>query len=411
MSNVAVSLEKQSPDLRSQELGAREMLSTCRRWPHKLKHSFMTVGSIETVFRQQLREWLEENRRENAVRSIKRGSIALATAQNHRDENEDRVFYAEFHSTRADRAFALLAVLDGIGGLVDGGECAEMAMVSVLSKLLASRKPKQRVTLIEALVSANEDIRAAYRGKGGATFAGVFVQEKRVTSINVGDTRVYNFDSSRGGLRRLSSDDRLGDQVAKFKGLENITLEPGLAARLGRYLGMEDGLRPNVRLIESSTLRSPIGYLVIATDGAYGIGDSVIQRTLENYFEPRQIVEHLIREAGSDPDGDNATIVCAKANELASPVLRRGSVAFEELRLWTTEGSFNFVITQRIPADLRRTSARRSRSGPAKEDRQKMPAEGDGGTREKGKKQRVDSPKRELRIEQLSFEAENETTE
>ena len=186
-------------------------------------------------------------------------------------------------------------------------------------------------------------------------------KDRRVTSLNVGDTRVYQFDSSRGGLKRLSTDDRLGAQIAKLKGLENINLDPDLAGRLGQFLGMQDAVRPNVRLIESSAMRSA-GFLLVVTDGAYSVGEPFISSVLESCSEPKQIVSKVVQHTASDPSGDNATFACAKANQLVVQRSAGGdSPPFEHLQIWTTEGSFSFVIPQRIPADARRSSPRRQR--------------------------------------------------
>jgi serine/threonine protein phosphatase PrpC len=373
----------------------------------------MTAGPFEILLRRQLLAWLGDNRPDDALKSTKQGRVALGTARNGREENEDRAFYAEFLSPRADRSFALLAVLDGIGGLVDGGECAELAITAILSKLLVRRKVSQRITLIEALGAANDEVRDAYRGRGGVTFAGIFIQHKRVIALNVGDTRVYHFDESRGGLKRLSTDDRLGAQLAKVKGLENIDLDPELATRLGQFLGMHDAVRPNVRMINSSPTRSSVGYFVVATDGGYSVGEDFIVDALLSHSEPRDFIHAVVKQTRCDASADNATLACARADHLVPPERSKlPGAAFEQLQLWTTEGNFTFVIPDRLPRQMQRSSPSQESRHEIKEHRSPDPRLAPEGQRRKPEeKSRVESPKRELLIQQLRFEGEHEPTE
>jgi PPM family protein phosphatase len=393
----------------------------------------MTPGPIESLFRGQLLAWLADNKPQDGVRSAKNGDVAFATAQNLRSENEDRVFYAEFGSPRADRSFALLSVLDGIGGLSDGGECAEFAITAILAKLLVRRKANQRITLIEALASANDEVRRAYSGRSGVTFAGVFIQTKRAVALNVGDTRIYHFDESRGGLNRLSTDDRIGAQLAKVKGLENIDLDPELAMRLGQFLGMHDAIRPNVRMIRGGATRSSADYFLLATDGAYSVGETLILDAIKHKSEPKEIAKTLFESSVSDPAGDNATLACARADRLRAPNIAKSKDAeFEQLQVWTTEGSFTFLIPLRLAVGARRHSAREQRPRDVQSDRSShvrlLPEERDRfahQTTDEDEKEhshaeqtvqpkeapRADKPKRELLIQQLSFEDQDEAAE
>lgn len=270
------------------------------------------------------------------MKAVSGGHVLLATAKNGREENQDRVIYAELQTNQPDRRFALAAIFDGIGGMIDGGKCANMAIVSILSQLLTIQRTKGRIAIIEAMNAANAKLWSKYKGRGGTTFAGLFFESKRQTALNTGDSRVYSYNVSRG-LSRHSVDDKLGNQLAKMAGLESIDINPEIADRLGQYLGMQGPIRPNIFPIKRTSTQTESSRFLLTTDGIHSISDCNIENILRGFTDPRSTATSLL-EAGRSASSDNGTVAI-----LDSPTFEPSpDPNFECIRIWSTEGCFSF---------------------------------------------------------------------
>jgi serine/threonine protein phosphatase PrpC len=297
----------------------------------------------EMTLKSELLQWLAANPPSDGTRRMGTPDVVVSTVKNGREENQDRAIYAQFTSDRSERCFSLLAVLDGIGGMLDGGRCAEISIASILVNLVRLNRNRNRITLVEALTLANQELRQEYKGRGGATFAGVFLENQSVKSVTLGDSRVYGYDINLG-IKRLSLDDRLGDQFSKLKGLENIALDPEIANRLGQYLGMDGQPRPNIRLIEDTIWRNSENFLLISTDGAHAIGDILLTDLFRLNKGPFEIADALTKKTFADVEADNATVICAKVGKLGMTKNDSRS-SFEQLRVWSVQGVFNFIFS------------------------------------------------------------------
>lgn len=356
---------------------------------------------IGALLKRELLQWFASSSLPDGKIIAGRPDVAIATAKNTRGENQDRSIYARFIGDRADRCFSLFAVLDGIGGMIDGGRCAEIAIASIVSSLVSLSGTAQRISLIEALMNANQEVWREYNGRGGATFAGIFFEKGQVRSINIGDSHVYMYDELRG-LIRESSDDRLGEQFSKIKGLEMFTLDPSLAGRLGQYLGMSGEPRPNIRVIERTRLRSPKSYFLISTDGAHASGDNFISSTFKSLSEPLRIAEDLIKRSSDNDEADNATIICGRASQI-EVFKNEGVSGYEQLKVWSVHGVFNFFIPSGFVGLL--SSPRTMRARETKKPKGKQMASAKGsifGTSPK-KTEAKEPNKSDVTIQQLPF--------
>lgn len=296
---------------------------------------------IREDIKRVLLQWLRAVPTEDRVASLDDGSIVAATAKNAREDNQDRAFFARYESPLKERAFSLCAVLDGMGGMLDGGRCAEVAIASLLADLVSLPRAKGRIAIIEALNIANREVFAQYGGRGGTTFAGLYVDRQGARSVNIGDSRVYLFEPSKG-LNLLSSDDRLGDQFAKIKGLEHVTLDPSIAGQLGQHLGMAGNIRPNVRLLDESLMRRSDGSAYISTDGAHSLGEDELNAVFRAESDSRGVASRIIEISRSSPSGDNATLISAKLRALIGNGMPE-DLGYAKLTVWSPLGIFNYV--------------------------------------------------------------------
>lgn len=285
--------------------------------------------------------WLASNPIKDELINAGKPAVAIATAKNERRENQDRAVYVNFRSKQPERCFSLLAVLDGMGGMVDGRKCAEIAISSIVTNLLRIPRSPNRLSIIEAINIANSDIARLYHGTGGTTFAGLFIETKRAYAINVGDSRIYKADQVKGLIQK-SSDDRLGNHLAKMKGLEGISLNPDIADRLGQYVGMKNPIRTNVSILDYNNLTSPNSYFILTTDGAHEVGSKSIAESAEKNNTPYCVAQSIINSSVHGSSSDNATVLCVDASLLLNEELTPSN--FDQLRVWSSHGVFNFVI-------------------------------------------------------------------
>jgi PPM family protein phosphatase len=109
----------------------------------------------------------------------------------------------------------VVAVADGLGGH-PAGEVASALVARQLAQTGPLLDSEDRVR--EALHACHRAVHAA-AGRDpaltamGTTVAGVVVTADRVLAFNVGDSRVYA--AGPGGLRQLSTDDRLPDDARR----------------------------------------------------------------------------------------------------------------------------------------------------------------------------------------------------
>ena len=108
-----------------------------------------------------------------------------------RAENQDRAFVA-LMSARPGQARLVAAVLDGMGGMEDGGEAASLAASTVIQSLATSFAVDLGAALAMAIGEANAAVWARLHGRGGTTLTAVAISTSgRCLAVHVGDSRLY----------------------------------------------------------------------------------------------------------------------------------------------------------------------------------------------------------------------------
>jgi serine/threonine protein phosphatase PrpC len=194
----------------------------------------------------------------------------------------------------------IVAVADGLGGHA-GGEVASAVVVRELAQIGPLLDSEDRIR--EALDACNGEVYAvATRDTAlaamGTTVAGVVVTGDRVLAFNVGDSRVYA--SGPGGVRQLSTDDRLGDGDLR-------------TSIVTQALGGSDGLEAIEPHLITSPLSADTSYL-ICTDG---LTDPLPAGTLEEMLgqhEDGRAVFELWKAAIEAGGPDNITIALVRAS-------------------------------------------------------------------------------------------------
>ena len=192
----------------------------------------------------------------------------------------------------------IVAVADGLGGHA-GGEVASALVARQLAQIGPLLDSEDR--LRDALHACNREVYAvaardpALAGMG-TTVAGVVVTADRVLAFNVGDSRVYA--AGPGGVRQLSTDDRLGDD----------DLRTGIVTQA---LGGSDELEPIDPHLVTSPLSEDTSYLM-CTDGLTDpLPAGLLEEVLGQHEDGRAVFE-LWKAAVEAGGPDNITIALVR---------------------------------------------------------------------------------------------------
>src|ERR1700730_14770228 len=143
-------------------------------------------------FEQRLVRWIgrDVDRSKASMRSVSE-TICLASTMGPREENQDRVVCLSGQSGNG-RGFTAIILCDGIGGLANGGACADLAIAVAANAILVHHDDDGGALLEYAVQQANIAIHRFFSGRGGATLSAILLDAgRRLYAINIGDSRVY----------------------------------------------------------------------------------------------------------------------------------------------------------------------------------------------------------------------------
>ena len=243
------------------------------------------------MFQELLQKHLARGVLSRGLHSIDSGAIAIATDLGvKRIENQDRAAVMKFRSSTA--LYTLIAVVDGMGGMRDGEQAAELAISTFFSSILQFIHLGSEQAITQATLAANNAVFSFANGKGGSTLSALLLCSDDVNvTVNVGDSRIYAKNSALNKLIRLSVDDSLAEAVG------------GSGTELIQFIGMGEGIKPHV-----APLKSEVSQVYLTTDGVHYIEPKTLSDIVENAERVNQIVERLIATARWCGGPDNASI-------------------------------------------------------------------------------------------------------
>jgi len=220
-------------------------------------------------------------------------------------ENQDRALIGSFKGVRNGPAIQFAALCDGMGGMLEGGRCAELAIAAFASHLVLHSTERSPQELIhEAIVHANERVFDEFRGRGGSTLSAILIIEDLGFVCHVGDSRMYVLSEEGGTFRQITRDDTVRGQLDAL-GVRHDAAVPD-HERLIQYVGMGRELQPQMlRLRFGRPAR-----LLILSDGAYRPSESILDNLAKGSNTPRVLTDRLIRLATWLGGRDNATVLC-----------------------------------------------------------------------------------------------------
>lgn len=222
-----------------------------------------------------------------------------------RPSNEDQLVVVKANVASSPRnSFTLYAVLDGMGGMKEGADCARMALSGFVAALIFSAEFNLEDRIRSALETANQMVFERFRGKGGTTISAIITsQMNEAVAFNVGDSRIYEFSPKRS-IKQISIDDTLGGALAQL----GSGRPSDNSNQLIQFLGMGGGLlEPHIMPL--SPFAEDKGY-ILATDGAYHLPVEVFEAIVHHAGSSNEIVQRLIKSSEWVGGLDNATVIC-----------------------------------------------------------------------------------------------------
>lgn len=375
-------------------------------------------GNMEgSQFQEQLQEgiarWLKSGEKTGFTDSASE-TVVLSSVLGKRSENQDRTIFLRVKFDEPSKpSIAALVLCDGMGGMVSGGDCANLAISTFAASLVRSNATTLTDKLKVAVNSANQAVYENFQGKGGATLSAIACNDvSDCAAVNVGDSRIYRVLNS-GIVEQLTIDDTLEEQLADL----NLPSPPPEFRQLLQYVGMGEGIEPRHIGLQISP---DIKWLLITSDGAHGISKDVFQALVAHAENPKEVVHRLTEFSEWLGGKDNSTAAVLSVG--ADLFERSKESAFNSLEIWSIPGKAEFFSIQSFQTDAsqngtlsrtvanvseaekksKQTTIPQTKKPPQKKDRnntQKTDSKGVNGSKSNNGREPIDKPVPQLNIE------------
>jgi PPM family protein phosphatase len=284
-------------------------------------------------FQEKIETWLSRAIPERALNECFDLSAVLATDIGlQRTENQDRVAALRIDAKApSGRPLIAVAVVDGMGGMRDGGKCATLALSSFFYALTLHRGYEIEKRATAAIAHANDAVFKFAAGKGGATLSALLLDhELHPFIVHLGDSRIYSF-SGGAKVKRLTTDDSLAEAVG------------GHGRDLLQFVGMGDGMQPHIKPVPTDTQQ-----LAITTDGIHFLEPATLESVLTHSTGLKSASERLAAVARWCGGLDNASSALVDLPSLMQEIRNGTDTAVE---LWSPFGSLTAMwIREEIPS-------------------------------------------------------------
>lgn len=277
-----------------------------------------------SAFEENIRLWLSKTSVRYRVNICSTLPIALGTdIGGTRNENQDRIAVLRIGAKSAGgRPLLAVAVSDGMGGMREGSKSAELTIAGFFYGLLQYRARDTEERIKHAVKDTNEKINTLFGGIGGATLSGVIIDHNaKAWIVNVGDSRIYAVHND--SVTRLTVDDSFKEAVG------------GHGRELLQFMGMGTGIKPHITELNTHPQR-----LVITTDGAHEIDQSIFENILIHATTCEQTVRRLISVAAWCGGRDNASVA---AMDFESSLSSFRSASESGIQIWDPEGTLSIM--------------------------------------------------------------------
>ena len=271
-----------------------------------------------------LRDILSRPLAESCAKSV--AGLSIATMRGSREENQDRAMAVRVRRAEPQPTeFVVVALSDGMGGMVDGGGAATLAIAEFVAAIVEGFDGGLE-SVEDAAHNANIGVFERYRGSGGATLvAAVFHAGGEVYTAHCGDSRLYALSPGKP-ISLLTRDDTVAGLAA------GDDLESEMDNRLLNFVGIGDGFAPTI----SKRAARADGAWLLTSDGVHLVGRRQMERVLQRGVDAREATERLLAAASAAGAPDNATAIAIWPERF----MREAATHDSELMIWTTGEMF-----------------------------------------------------------------------
>ncbi|TWC38623.1 serine/threonine protein phosphatase PrpC [Pseudomonas sp. SJZ079] len=303
------------------------------------------MNYLNTPLESRLTAWLSRRTAPTGVRRIL--SLAAAVASeigNVRSENQDRVAIARGWDSHGEE-FVVAAVVDGMGGMRNGAECAALSLgtfLVALNQYAQSASDHTDEWMRRAVHAANNAVYSKFRGEGGATLVAVLIHQGRpVHWLSVGDSRVYRLAGK--DLVQVSVDDTIAGQLGKSADASADQ------SKLLQFIGMGgDDLEPHIDDFNGEQVDA----VVLTTDGVHYLAPSPgwLGRIVVNSPDAGSCAKRLIELAKWCGGHDNATVAMIS---FTSDSELESFPGYPRLDVWDAFGELQMLFDVKIDVSAR----------------------------------------------------------
>ncbi|MBD9503958.1 bifunctional protein-serine/threonine kinase/phosphatase [Pseudomonas sp. PDM23] len=226
-------------------------------------------------------------------------SFAQASATGPRDENQDALRVVTPPAGLAASKGHLFAIADGVSHCADGGLAARLSLQALAADYYATPETWAVAQALDRLlISQNRWLQANGGGQPLlTTLTALVLRGRRFTLAHVGDCRLYRWHA--GILDCLTQD--------------HVWEQPGMQHVLKRALGLDQHLVVDYC---DGELEAGQSFLLVS-DGIWAaLGDSAIQRLLEDAQSLQACADALVSAAHLAGSQDNASALLLQVDEL-----------------------------------------------------------------------------------------------
>lgn len=268
------------------------------------------------------------------------------TKGNFRTSNQDRAVIARFKNPAAmGKSFVVFLLCDGMGGMLDGDRCAEIAAANFLGSIAINPEPTSTDSLHLAVSRANHAVYQKYKGRGGTTLTAMVVgPDLKSSAISVGDSRLYAFSDS-GKFLQLSVDDTIAGELTRLRGKESSASQlDASSAELAQFVGIGYGIEPRTYVID---LRDTAVNYLLSSDGINEAGLQTIEQVLSNAPSMFAAVSRLVQLSKWCGGKDNASAICVQG-KIASALSAHLAVTGAFLGLWDSFSKLEVLLPPEV---------------------------------------------------------------
>jgi serine/threonine protein phosphatase PrpC len=279
----------------------------------------------------QLQRWLSRKIPPGSIRQVSDLPISLASDVGLvREENQDRLVLMRAQVT-SKKSFLVGVLCDGMGGMIDGKDCAELAVSTFISSCIRYRKLNVRERLLQAVHSSNDAVFKKYQGEGGATLSAFILDsDMHLEAVNVGDSRIYVATGNK--FEQVTKDDTIAGQVSdEFAG-------PEVSHSLLQHIGIGSSIEPHLIVLPDT---ESISKILITSDGTHYIPHATLKSIVSPSLSPIELSKRLIHVAKWCGGHDNASVLLL--SDLSSLFTSDVDVHTGTIAVWDPYGDIQLI--------------------------------------------------------------------